>query len=115
VARHQKTWKSAPLARKGSKTLIPHKKFIKAPGVWHGAEIMESALGHEGPQDVASTQEIYQETSGAWQGTTNMEKVALATKGPKMSLPHRKFIKKPGGRGKAAKRWKSAPGHKRAH
>ena len=49
--------------------------------------------------------------SGAWQGTTSMEKGTLATKGPKMSLPHKTFIKKPGGRGKAARRWKSALGH----
>jgi hypothetical protein len=42
-----------------------------------------------------------------------MENGALATKGPKMSLPHKKLIKKPGGLGKAAKTWKSAPGHER--
>ena len=80
-----------------------------APKTW------KRALGHEGPQDVAPTRAVYQETSGAWQGTTNMEKVALATKGPKMSLPHKKCIKKPGGRGKAPQRWISALGHKRAH
>jgi hypothetical protein len=33
-----------------------------APKTW------KRALGHEGPQDVASTHEFYQETSGAWHG-----------------------------------------------
>jgi hypothetical protein len=83
VARPQKHGK-APLATNG-----------KAAKTW------KSAPGHEGPQNFASTQEIYQGTRGAWQGTKNMEKGALATKGPKMSLPHKEFSKKPGGRGSA--------------
>jgi hypothetical protein len=75
-----------------------HQKDGKAP------------LCQEGPQNVDSIHEIYQGTRGVARPRKH-GKGPLATKGRKTSLPHRKFIKKPGGRGKAAKTWKSAPGH----
>ena len=102
----------APLATRAPKCRFHARNLSRSQGGMarpqkHG----KAPPGHEGPKNAASTQETYQETSGAWQGTTNMEKGALATKCSNMSLPRQKSIKEPGGRGKAAKTWKSAPGH----